>query len=323
MNFKLSEILEGNKTVALGGHIRPDGDCVGSCMGLYLYLTEHFPEICVDVYLEPIADCFEMIHKTEMIKNEVAEPKKYDLFICLDCGDVDRLGFSGVLFENAVHTACIDHHISNQAFAEKNYIVPEASSTSELVYNLLDTDKISKECAEALYMGIAHDTGVFQYSCTAPETMEAAADLLRKGIDGNEIIGKTYYEKSYVQTQILGKALLESFLMLDGKCIVSWIGQKELDFFGAKPSDLDGIVSVLRETKGTEVAVFLYELEANTYKVSLRSKGKVNVSQIAQRFGGGGHVRAAGVTMRGTAYDVVNRITEQISLQLEGNGETA
>lgn len=323
MNFKLSEILEGNKTVALGGHIRPDGDCVGSCMGLYLYLIEHFPEICVDVYLEPIADCFEMIHKTEMIKNEVAEPKKYDLFICLDCGDVDRLGFSSVLFENAVHTACIDHHISNHAFAEKNYIVPEASSTSELVYNLLDTDKISKECAEALYMGIAHDTGVFQYSCTAPETMEAAADLLRKGIDGNEIIDKTYYEKSYVQTQILGKALLESFLMLDEKCIVSWISQKDLDFFGAKPSDLDGIVSVLRETKGTEVAVFLYELEANTYKVSLRSKGKVNVSQIAQRFGGGGHVRAAGVTMRGTAYDVVNRITEQISLQLEGNGETA
>lgn len=323
MSFKLSEILKGKKTVALGGHIRPDGDCVGSCMGLYLYLTEHFPEVCVDVYLEPIADCFEMIHKTEQIKHEVMEAKVYDLFICLDCGSVDRLGFSGALFEKAKHTACIDHHISNTAFAEYNDIVPEASSTSELVYNLLDTEKISKECAEALYMGIAHDTGVFQYSCTAPETMEAAADLLRKGIDGNEIIDKTYYEKSYVQTQILGKALLESFLVLDKQCIVSAIGQKELAFFGAKPSDLEGIVSLLRQTKGTEVAVFLYELEPKTYKVSLRSKGKVNVSQIAQMFGGGGHVRAAGVTMQGTVYDVINLLTEQIALQLKGSEETA
>ena len=102
---------------------------------------------------------------------------------------------------------CIDHHVSNDAFAELNYIRPEASSTSELVYTLLEDEKISKACAEALYMGIAHDTGVFQYSCTSPETMEAAAQLLRKGIDGSEIIEKTYFEKTYIQNQILGRAL--------------------------------------------------------------------------------------------------------------------
>ena len=99
--------------------------------------------------------------------------------------------------------------MSNDAFAELNYIRPEASSTSELVYTLLEDEKISKACAEALYMGIAHDTGVFQYSCTSPETMEAAAQLLRKGIDGSEIIEKTYFEKTYIQNQILGRALLE------------------------------------------------------------------------------------------------------------------
>lgn len=323
MSFKLSEILEGNKTVALGGHIRPDGDCVGSCMGLYLYLTEQFPELSVDVYLEPIASCYKRVYKNEVIKSTIVEGKVYDLFICLDCGDVSRLGFSSPLFKNAKHTACIDHHISNEAFAEVNYIVPDASSTSELVYNLLDTDKISYSCAEALYMGIAHDTGVFQYSCTSPETMETAADLLRKGIDGNDIIDKTYYEKSYVQTQILGKALLESFLILDKKCIVSWLRKKDMDFFGAKPSDLEGIVSVLRETEGTEVALFLYETGQNTYKVSLRSKGLVDVSKIAKYFGGGGHVRAAGVTMQGRVHDVINNITGQIAFQLEGSDKTA
>ena len=323
MSFKLSEILTGKHTVALGGHIRPDGDCVGSCMGMYLYLTEHFPELAVDVYLEPIASCYKRISQTSVIKSEIHENDIYDLFICLDCGDISRLGFSAPLFKNARNTACIDHHISNDAFADVNYIVPEASSTSELVYHLIETDKISKECAEALYMGIAHDTGVFQYSCTSPETMEAAAELMRKGIDGNEIIDKTYYEKSYVQTQILGKALLESELILDKKCIVSWITRKDMEFFGAVPSDLDGIVSILRETEGTEAAMFLYELEPRVYKVSLRSKGLVNVSAIAKYFGGGGHVRAAGVTMRGTVHDVINNISEQIALQLEESGKHA
>ena len=99
----------------------------------------------------------------------------------MDCGDLQRLGFSQKLFIESKQTACIDHHVSNEAFADVNYIVPDASSTSELVYNLLDYDKMSLETAEALYMGIAHDTGIFRYSCTSPETMEAAAQLMRKG----------------------------------------------------------------------------------------------------------------------------------------------
>ena len=107
---------------------------------------------------------------------------------------------------------------------------------------------------------------VFQYSCTSPETMEIAAELMRKGIDGNEIIDKTYYEKTYVQNQILGRALLESMLILDKRCIVSVIRKKSMEFFQAKPSDLEGIVSQLRLTKGVEVAMFLHETEAQKFK---------------------------------------------------------
>lgn len=316
MSIILAEILKGKKTVALGGHVRPDGDCVGSCMGLYLYLKEQYPAIETDVYLEKIPDSFHLLKDTDVIRHEIREGQVYDLFICLDCGDVSRLGFSGPLFECAGETACIDHHISNEAFADSNYIVPDASSTSELVYTLLDKEKISRFCAEALYMGIAHDTGVFQYSCTSPETMEAAAELMRKGIDGNSIIDKTFYEKTYVQNQILGKALLESMLILDKRCIVSSVSRKEMDFFEAVPADLEGIVSQLRNTKGTEVAMFLYELDYQTYKVSLRSKGTVDVSKIAKYFGGGGHVRAAGFTMKGTRYDVINNVSGKILLQL-------
>lgn len=322
MKIVLGDILKGKHSVALGGHIRPDGDCVGSCLGLYMYLKEQYPQLETDVYLEEVPEAYRIISCTDEVKNRIPEKKEYDLFICLDCGDLGRLGFSSPLFERAGETLCIDHHVSNSAFADLNYIVPDASSTSELVFTLLDSSRISKRVAEALYMGIAHDTGVFQYSCTSPETMEIAAELMRKGINGNEIIDKTYYEKTYVQNQILGRALLESMLILDKRCIVSVIRKRSMEFFQAKPSDLEGIVSQLRLTKGVEVAMFLHETEAQKFKVSLRSKGKVDVSKIAQYFGGGGHVRAAGVTMQGSSHDVINNITEQIALQLDkGAGE--
>ena len=321
MNIILDEILKGKKNVALGGHVRPDGDCVGSCMGLYHYLREQYPDITADVYLEEVPEAYSIIKGTDEVKTQIDDSAVYDLFICLDCGDVQRLGFSGPLFENAKETLCIDHHISNDAFADYNYIVPDASSTSELVYNMADRDKISLASAEALYMGIVHDTGVFQYSCTSPETMEAAAELMRKGINGSEIIDKTYYEKSYIQNQILGRALLESMLIMDKKCIVSVIRQKSMKFFQAQPSDLEGIVSQLRQTKGVEVAIFLHEISPQQFKVSLRSKGKVDVSEIAQYYGGGGHVRAAGVTMEGSSHDVINNITARIALQLKHEEE--
>ena len=205
----------------------------------------------------------------------------------------------------------MDHHVSNESFADTNYIVPDASSTSELVFRLLDEEKITEEIASFLYMGIVHDTGVFQYSCTSPETMEVGAALLRKGINGSAIIDGTYFEKSYVQNQMLGKALLESMM----------IRLKEMEFFQAKPSDLDGIVSVLRQTRGVEVAILLYELEPQTFKVSLRSKEIVDVSAVAKYYGGGGHVRAAGVTMKGSPYDVINNLTLLIERQLRAAEE--
>ena len=163
MNSKkidLKELLKEKKKIALGGHVRPDGDCIGSVMGLYLYLKQEYPHIQTDVYLEKIPETFRLIKGTDEVRSEVNNNETpYDLFICLDCADPMRLGFSSSVFENAKETVCIDHHISNESFADLNYIVPDASSTSELVVTLLDEEKISKESAEALYMGIAHDTG--------------------------------------------------------------------------------------------------------------------------------------------------------------------
>lgn len=315
--LKLDEILKGVKRAGIAGHVRPDGDCTGSCLALYQYLRMYYPEVSTDVYLEEIPNSFHMLTGADEIRHELPEDTGYDVFFALDCGDTKRLGFAGTLFEQAKKTVCIDHHVSNLAFADVNQIVPDASSTSELIYDLLEKERITKEIAEALYLGIVHDTGVFQYSCTKPSTMEAAAELLRKGIDGPKIIEKTFYEKTYAQNQVLGKALLESIRLMDGKVIFSYITKKSMNFFGVKAKDLEGIVSQLRVTTGVEVAIFLYELESGEFKVSLRSKEKVDVSKVAQYFGGGGHVRAAGLTFRGTVHDAVNNIVGQVALQLE------
>lgn len=313
----LNKVLKQAEKIAIGGHVRPDGDCTGSCMGMYQYIRENYPEKTVDVYLEDFPESYRFIKSTKDIRCEITKGEAYDLFICLDCGDKERLGFSAPLFDEAAHTLCVDHHISNISFAEYNYIEPEASSTSELVYNLFEEEKISKEVAEALYLGIIHDTGVFQYSCTAASTMRVAAKLMEKGVDAPEIIRKTYYEKTYEQNQVLGRALLESVLFMDKKCIAAYMRQRDMDFYGVKPKDLDGIVSQLRNTKGVEVAVFLYETKPSEYKVSLRASKDVDVSVIAQFFGGGGHKKAAGFTMAGRPHDVLNNLSEQIALQLE------
>ena len=146
--------------------------------------------------------------------------------------------------------------------------------------------------------------------------MEVAARLMRKGVDCSAIINDTYYDKTYHQKQILGRALLESILIMDKKVIFSAVRQKEMDFYGVAPADMEGIVETLMGTTGVEVAIFLYETSPRTYKVSLRSRSRVDVSVIASYFGGGGHVRAAGCSMQGSIHDVVNNLTLHIEKQM-------
>ncbi len=310
-----NELAEVN-TVAIAGHVRPDGDCVGSCMGLYLYLKENYPEIATDVYLELPGEQFSFLSCFEEIKTAYKPGKVYDLLITLDVSDKNRIGVALEGYETAKKRVCIDHHISNRGLGDVNEIRPNASSTCEVLYTLLEEEKVSKVVAEALYTGMVHDTGVFQYSCTSPETMRIAAKLMEKDIPFTKIVEESFYEKTYVQNQILGRCLMESILIMDGKCVIGVVKKKMMDFYHVEPKDLDGIVQQLRVIKGVEVAIFIYEVKPQEFKVSLRSKGKVNVNEVASYFGGGGHVLAAGCTFHGSVYDVMNNLLEIIEKQL-------
>lgn len=316
--FNLKEVCEGAGRIGISGHIRPDGDCVGSAMALYLYLKKICGEARIVLMLEKPPVIFDCIKGIDQINTSFTGEDPFDVFFALDTVK-DRMGGAEAYYDAAGVKVNIDHHISNTGCGDINYIDPLCGSTSELVYRLMEKDKLDVEIAKAVYIGIIHDTGVLQYSNTTPETLRIVADLIGYGFDFSGLIDRTFYEKTYVQNQILGRAILESILFLKGRCIASALDRKTMDFYGADSEDLDGVVNQLRIVKGVDCAIFMHETAVQEYKVSLRSNGNVNVAEVAAYFGGGGHVRAAGCTMKGTYHDVINNLSLHIERQLKEN----
>lgn len=312
----LLERIADAKAIGIAGHIRPDGDCVGSCLALYNYVREQFPDKQVDCYLETVPKTFRFMPGTEQIKSEYETDVMYDLFVSLDCSSIDRLGEAQKYFDGAKETLCMDHHISNTAFGKHNIVNPQASSTCEVLFEQLEPEKITPDIATALYIGIIFDTGVFKHTNTSRRTMEIAGFLMELGVPYSRLIDECFYQRTNTQTQLLGRTLLASMRVLDGKCIFSVVTRRVLDFYNATTEDLDGIIDELRVTKGVEVAILMHEQDEQKFKVSMRSNGNVDVSKIALFFGGGGHVKAAGCTMSGTYRDVINNLTLHIEKQL-------
>ncbi len=309
--------LENVHTVMIAGHTRPDGDCVGACMGLWHYIHDNYPHIEADVRLEPIADSYRVVKGTDQIISSYDDDKTYDLFIGLDASDKGRLANAGKYFDTAAKRICIDHHISNPGYADENHILPEASSTCEVLTDLMEMDKISYDAAFALYMGIVCDTGVFKYSNTSHHTMDIAGALMAKGIPFSDVIDGVFYRKTFMQNQLLGRCLMESRLTLNGKLIACIIDKEVLDAFHADHSDLEGVIDQMRVTKGIEVAVLASASDGDKYKFSMRSNQYVDVSRIANEFGGGGHVRAAGFSVNGDAEAVFSQVETMVKEQLE------
>ncbi|MBE5943883.1 MAG: bifunctional oligoribonuclease/PAP phosphatase NrnA [Lachnospiraceae bacterium] len=314
MNGFLDKIQKAN-TIAILGHIRPDGDCVGSCLGLYNYIMDNYQEKQVVVFLQPIMEKFKFLKGADIIRN-VPDRSIYDLAISLDCGDTDRHGeFSGI-YAGARDTICLDHHQSNQGFGNYYYCDAGASSTCEVLYRYISHGIISTECAECLYLGMVHDTGVFKYPATSKETMAIAGELIEKGVRTQYIIDETFYKVTFNQNKLTGRALLDARLYLDGKVIGTRITTEMFEQYNTTKSDTDGIIDKLRVTDGVEVAIFAYQLNDETYKFSLRSVSWVDVSKISVAFGGGGHIRAAGFEVKGDYEENLSKILSMIEEQL-------
>ncbi len=308
--------VRNSRIIGISGHIRPDGDCIGAAMSMYLYIKKMYSDKHVYVYFESVPERFRYIKGIDEAVTDY-EDKNADLFISVDCSDPERLGEARRLFDKADFTVNIDHHISNLSFADVNHFAADSSSTCEVLYELYDKNAVDYDIAACLYTGISHDTGVFKYSNTSKRTMQIAGELIEKGIDFTEILEKTFFEKTYVQNLILGRCLLESKRILNDRVIVTAATQEMMDEYGADKDDLDGIVNAILQTKGAEAAVFVYQLGDDEYKVSLRASGSADMSRIALLYGGGGHVKAAGCTIKGNVKAGLESLLRELESELE------
>ena len=313
--INLLQECSGAKTIGITGHVRPDGDCVGSCMALYLFLKKSLPDADITVYLEESAKAHYHIANVNEIDFNFTAKAHYDVFFCLDSSP-DRTGQGQALYESAAKKINIDHHITNPGCGDVNYIQPEIGSAAELIYNLIPEDALDNDIAKALYIGMIHDTGVFQFSNTLPSTMVAGSKLIQYDIDFANLIQESFYEKSYKQTKIMAEAVLKSKMYLEGRCLVSFFTQAEMTKMQAGSSDFTGIINRLKTVRGVDCAVFMYEIEPGNYKVSLRTSDRVDATAVTMVFGGGGHVKAAGCNISGTAHEVITKLTAEIAKQL-------
>lgn len=314
---RLLQAIEKYDKIAIAGHVNSDGDCVGSTLGLWNYITSNYPEKKVVVFLDSLQNKFSYMNGFKLVRDRLKEGENFDLFIALDCGDGDRLGQFKPLLESP-YTFCIDHHITNVGYCDENEVRGNASSTCEIIFELIDEKKVDKSAAECLYTGIAHDTGVFKYSCTSPRTMEIAGKLMSYGIDFGKIIDESFYERTYNELRMIGYSFLNSHRELDGKFIYSIVSWKEMKEFGVGTAELDSISSQLRNVEGVECAALIYQKGENIWKASLRANGNVDMSIIATAIGGGGHKNAAGCTYTGSCEDFVALIESMIKAQLDG-----
>lgn len=296
--MRILEELTGCRTIGISGHENPDGDCVGSCIGLALYLRKMMPAARVDVFLEPLREeLYNNIPGTDTIITDFkTDVESYDAFIILDTAK-DRISGADVLFDRAAMTINIDHHVSNPGSGTVNYVNGSSSSACELVYEVIDQDLLDREIAQALYTGMVTDTGCFRFSNTSQKTMETAGKLISFGFDFPRIVREVYFEKTWIQQKVLGKALMKSKSMLGGRCIVSRLNQECIRSLGGVGKDVEGIVSALVSTTGADCSVFAHERPSGEWRVSLRSNQYVNVAAIAEAYGGGGHIRASGCTI--------------------------
>src|SRR5699024_10612367 len=291
------EIINNSKNIYIGSHINPDGDNIGSLLALGMALKEIGKTVHI-LKVDNIPKDYQFLPNVHLI-SKPTQDEEFDLFIALDCSDLDRLGSGKEIALKANKILNIDHHITNDNFGHINMVFPPASSTGEIVYYLIKklNIPINRDVAECLYVAISTDTGSFMYDSTSSNTHRVAAELLDKGINLNKITTQLYQSRSLERTRLFIEALKNLNLYYDGKVGTIKITQKMLKDNKATMEDTEGIISFIRDIENIEVACILKEYDKKEIKLSLRSKKYLDVSKVCLEFSGGGHKRAAGCTI--------------------------
>lgn len=304
------QMLRDAQTVVLTSHIRPDGDAIGSTLGLMHVLRAQGKEVRILIDDE-IPRIFSILPGVDQIERPI-ESQRYtaDLLVVCDV-ELGRTGAS-VSAVDAVRLLNIDHHVTNDEKAEHLCLNPKAAATCEIVYDLVRILGVMPmlDAAVCLYTGMATDTGFFRFSNTTPHTMRAAADLLEIGVKPN-IVSTAMEMKSYDEVMAQVRAIRNLEMFFDGRVAAVFIDEER----AREVTTTEGLLDELRVIEGTQIVFFMKWLEKDTYRISMRSKG-TNVSRIAQKFDGGGHIRAAGCTIHAPFAEARTAILDAIGEEL-------
>ena len=297
MKNNIKSLIDSADSIYVASHMNPDGDNLGSIAAMYLSLKKYGKNVYLIENDEiPAAQKFLPCLEESVKSDELSENP--DLFITLDCGDLDRIGRAKELFLSAEKTLNIDHHKTNTEFADINIVDIDSPATGETLYCVLKESDlpIDREVATCLYEAIYSDTGSFKYDSVRKSTFIIASELLEYGVDINEVAINLYQNRSLEKTNLLIHAMNTLELYEDNRIGLVTVSDDDIINFGAKNSDSDGIVEFVRDISTVELAVFLKD-KKDSVKLSLRSKTHVDATVIASAFGGGGHIRAAGATI--------------------------
>lgn len=314
----VSEICK-HSSYLVTSHVGPEGDAVGSAMALALGLRSIGKK--ADVILrDPVPLQLSFLPQKDLVSQRESITEAVDTMVVVDCGDLNRTGYFSGERPSVGTMINIDHHVTNHGFGNINWIESDASATGEMVFDLLKAMNISMtpEIATALYTAIMSETGSYHYSNTTSKVFRMAADLLEHGADAVEIARHLYESQSAGKLRLMGEVF--SGLSLDSGGKIAWavVTLPMMERTGTLPEDTESFVNYHRYIDGVEVAILFRQVSPQSYKVSFRSGGDLDVSRIAGRFGGGGHMYASGCLMDGELVaiqkQVLSIVEEEIRL---------
>lgn len=310
---KVKKIFLEKNSFLLATHLSPDGDALGSLVGLGIVLENQGKSVVMALgEREQLPPHYLFLPRLDKIVYPDSQGFSPEVFVALDCASLARLGGWIEKAKKARFFINLDHHLSNERFGSVNVVETQASSTSELVFGLLKdlNFKLNKEAALAFYVGILTDTGRFQYANTSLKTFEVARELVSYGLDTSQIFQEIYENYSFACLKLLGLVLKRA--RLDGDLIFSYIKQSDLNKYEVQLPETENYIDFLRLTRDSRLAILFKELPDGKWKVSLRSKKGVYSHLIASRFGGGGHPGAAGFATSFSRGKVLALIKEEL-----------
>lgn len=319
---RAEEVLAGARDVALGCHVDPDGDALGSMLALGEILARRGARVCAGWAAEgAVADeplRVPPAHRELPWVDQVVPPARFppapDVFVALDCASPDRLGALRPIARAAGVVVVVDHHAAGEPFGDVRLIDPDAPATATLVVELADRlgEPIDAALATCLYTALVTDTGRFAYSSATPDTLRLGARLMETGIDHAAINRRVWDTHRLGYLRVLARALDRATLLADQDLVHTFVTCADLDEAGVTLAEIEGIIDVVRGVEDAECALVLKEQPDGSYKASLRSKSRVDVGALAERLGGGGHRFAAGFTSHRGPEETVADVVEAL-----------